>query len=134
MFKGKIVSGAGQQVVLVDSIAQIGGEDAGSVVVAGSHGGASAAEYAAAVPLKLVCFNDAGVGKDQAGIRALELLEAMSVAALTISHDSARIGDARDAWESGVISHVNAAAQSLGLRPGQRLREAVSGASDREAS
>lgn len=127
MFKGKIETESGLRVVLMDSIAQVTDEDAGAIVVAGSHGGVSAAEYAMRVPLRLVCFNDAGVGKDTAGIRALSLLEAGGVAALAVAHDTACIGDARDAWESGVIAHLNAGARALGLRTGTRLREAILG-------
>jgi hypothetical protein len=42
-----------------------------------------------------------------------------------VDHRSARLGDARDAWRDGVLSHVNAAAEGLGLAPGERLRAAV---------
>lgn len=116
---------AGGRVLLVDSITQIGPADAGRWVVSGSHGGSSSASYALAVPLALAVFNDAGVGKDEAGIAALGLLQAQGRAAATVAHDSARIGDARDAWAHGVVSHVNAAAAALGLAPGQRLRDAL---------
>ncbi|MEO5733528.1 MAG: hypothetical protein ABIN96_09085 [Rubrivivax sp.] len=115
---------ADDRVLLVDSITQLDADDAGAWVVTGSHGGVSAAGYALAVPMALVVFNDAGVGKDRAGIAALDLLQAAGRAAATVAHISARIGDARDAWESGVLSHVNAAAAALGLALGQRLREA----------
>jgi len=42
-----------------------------------------------------------------------------------VSHTSARIGDAQDMWENGVISHVNEAARAMGLTPGQGLRAAL---------
>jgi hypothetical protein len=42
-----------------------------------------------------------------------------------VAHDSARIGDARDAWAHGRLSAVNAAAARLGLRVGLPLREAL---------
>jgi hypothetical protein len=109
------------RVVLVDSITQVRPEDAGSVAVSGSHGGTSAASFAAAVPLALAVFNDAGIGKDAAGIAGLARLEAVGIAAATVSHASARIGEARDSWENGVVSRVNGRAARLGLRPGQRL-------------
>lgn len=125
MFKGKIEPESGMRVVLMDSITQVTPEDAGAIVVAGSHGGTSSAECALAVPLRLVCFNDAGVGKDGAGIRALDLLDAAGVAALAVRHHSARIGDAQDAWQHGVISYVNSAASALRLQPGDRLQDAV---------
>jgi len=110
---------------LVDSITQIVPADAGSVVVSGSHGGRSAAGYAQAVPLALCCFNDAGVGKDRAGIVALEILQAAGMACVTVAHESARIGEARDAWAHGIISFVNDAARQRGLRPGHSLRQEI---------
>lgn len=113
------------RVLLLDSITQVRAEDAGCVAVSGSHGGDTAASFAAAVPLALAVFNDAGVGKDQAGIAGLALLQAAGRAAATVSHQSARIGEAAETWTLGVISHVNAAAARLGLRPGQRLCEAL---------
>jgi hypothetical protein len=112
-------------VLLIDSITQLEPGDAGLIAVSGSHGGLSSAQYALAVPLRLAVFNDAGVGKDGAGIAALALLQHAGRAALAVSHATARIGDAHDHWDAGVISHVNPAAAALGLAPGQLLREAL---------
>lgn len=112
-------------VLLVDSITEIGPADAGRIVVCGSHGGTSSAGYALAVPLALVVFNDAGVGKDQAGIAALALLQQAGRAAATVAHTSARIGDAADTLAHGVVSHANAAAQALGIAPPQPLHDAL---------
>ena len=60
----------------------------------GSHGGVSAARFALDVRAALYVFNDAGGGKEQAGVAGLDLLEAASIAAICVSHDSARIGEA----------------------------------------
>lgn len=119
------MNAAPPHVVLLDSIAQVTPEHAGKIVVTGSHGGASAARYASATAARLYVFNDAGVGRDEAGIAALALLDAQGIAAATVSHVSARIGEASDTWECGVISHLNAAAARLGLRSGAPLRTAV---------
>ena len=112
-------------VVVLDSITQVSAEHAGLCVVTGSHGGVSAASYAQAVAARVYVFNDAGVGKDRAGIAALALLDVQGIAAVAVSHDSARIGDARDTWESGEITAVNTAARRLGLRPGEPVRRAL---------
>ncbi len=125
MVKAQVAQGPGGRVVVVDSITMVTDDDAGTIVVSGSHGGASSGEFALAVPLKAVFFNDAGVGKDDAGILALRMLEETGVAAGTVAHTSARIGDSRDMWESGVISHVNVSARNLGLVPGRLLRGAL---------
>ena len=107
--------------VLLDSVTQVEFGHAGRLVVTGSHGGASVVAYARAVRAWLYAFNDAGVGKDGAGIAALDLLAAEGIAALAVSHDSARIGEALDTWRHGVVSHVNAAARALGLQVGLPL-------------
>jgi hypothetical protein len=109
------------RLVLLDSVSEVRSEHGGALVITGSHGGVSAAKYALAVGTWLYVFNDAGVGKDGAGIAALRLLEDAGAAAAVVAHSSARIGDARDAWEHGVLSAVNRFAAQLGLEPGQRL-------------
>ena len=125
MLKSEIARGPGGRVLLLDSITKIAAEDADTMVVTGSHGGASAGEFALAVALRLVVFNDAGVGKDRAGVVALDMLQARGIAAGAVAHTSARIGDAADMWASGVIAHVNANAAALGLKPGDRLAVAL---------
>jgi hypothetical protein len=114
---------AAPRLVLLDSVTQVEFGHAGQLVVTGSHGGASVVPYARAVRAWLYVFNDAGVGKDDAGIAALDLLDADGVAALAVAHTSARIGEALDTWQRGVVSHLNAAARALGLRTGAPLRE-----------
>jgi len=125
MRKGEVARGPHGRVIVVDSITQLDAGDAGAVVVSGSHGGTSSAEFALALPLRLVFFNDAGVGKDGAGIAALALLQARGVPAASVAHSSARIGDALDAWENGVISHANLAARGLGVQVGQPVSVAA---------
>jgi hypothetical protein len=125
MLKKEIVRGQRGRVVLVDSITKVSPEDEGSVVVCASHGGSSSGEFALEVPLKVVIFNDAGVGRDNAGIAALDMLQSRGVAAATVAHTSGRIGDALDMWENGVLSHVNEAARALGLQAGAEVRPAL---------
>lgn len=125
MFK-EIVAGAGtMRVVAMDSISLVAAEDAGAIVVSGSHGGTSSGEIALEVALRAVFFNDAGIGRDNAGIAALDMLQQRGIAAGTVAHTSARIGDARDCWENGVISCVNPRARELGCAPGTQLRAAL---------
>lgn len=114
---------AAPRLVLLDSITQVGPAHAGCLVVTGSHGGASVVSYARAVRAWLYAFNDAGVGKDNAGIAALDLLQADGIAAVAVAHTSARIGEAQDAWEHGVVSQANSAAAALGIRTRVPLRE-----------
>ena len=109
--------------LVVDSITEALGHGAGRIAVSGSHGGISAARFAVQAKVRLAIFNDAGVGRDGAGIAGLALLQQAGIAACTVSHDSARIGDARSTLHDGVISHANAAAAALGARAGQPLQD-----------
>jgi hypothetical protein len=112
--------------LLVDSITEAIGPGAGRCVVSGSHGGISAGRFAVQAGVRLAVFNDAGVGRDRAGIAALDLLQSHGIAGCTVSHDSARIGEASSTFEDGVISHANTAALAMGAAPGRRLRDWLS--------
>jgi len=123
MLKKEVASGPRGRVLLMDSITKVAPGDEDTLVVSASHGGASSGEFALEIPLRVVFFNDAGVGKDDAGIASLQMLQDRGVAGGTVSHVSARIGDSQDMWDHGVVSHVNAIASGMGIAPGQELRD-----------
>lgn len=126
MFIGQVyVSRNGRRVILMDSITSVGKNDEGAIVVSASHGGKSAAEFALQVPLVAVFFNDAGIGKDEAGIAGLKMLQDRSIPAGTVSHETAQIGDGKDTWEFGIVSTLNDAARDAGFKIRERLRDAV---------
>ena len=110
---------------IVDSITELGPEDHGCIAVSGSHGGMSSARYALAARPLLSVFNDAGVGKDAAGLAALAFLQSHGLAACTVSHGSARIGEAQSTLEDGVISHANPLAAAMGVGTGQNCKALV---------
>lgn len=110
---------------VVDSITQLGPQDEGCIAVSGSHGGLSSARYALAARPLLSVFNDAGVGKDEAGLAALDFLQARALAACTVGHDSARIGESQSTLAEGVVNHLNAHARALGISAGQSCRHIV---------
>ena len=120
-------------VLFADSITKVGGEALGAVVVNGSHGGLIAAVMAIDVGVRAASFNDAGVGKDEAGVAGLGLLQSVGVAAATVSYVSARIGDGRDMMDRGVISRCNALAEALGVRPGMACAAAADRLAEAEA-
>lgn len=99
--------------------------DNGCIAVSGSHGGISSAGYALAVRPFLSVFNDAGGGKDFAGIAAVSFLQGHGLAACCVSHDSARIGDAQSTLNDGIISNANAQAMALHITLGMRCQDAV---------
>ncbi|TWO66127.1 hypothetical protein FN976_26635 [Caenimonas sedimenti] len=110
---------------IVDSVTELGPHDAGCIAVTGSHGGVSSARFAQAARPLLCVFNDAGVGREAAGVAGLALLQAQGIAACAVLHSSARIGDAHSTLNDGIIGHANALAASLGVQAGQRCAAAV---------
>ena len=113
------------KVEVLDSIGYSTPAMRGCCIVSGSHGGMSAARYAVDVRPALVFFNDAGGGKDDAGTAGVAWLESQGIAAATVGHDTARIGDARSTLDSGVISRVNQQAAALGVAVGMTCGDAV---------
>lgn len=114
------IAGARRPVVLVDSASLVGAGDAGAVVLTASHGGllAGRPETAVKAPVHAALFNDAGLGADHSGISRLPALDARGIAGATVDAATARIGDARSAYENGILSFVNETARRLGARPG----------------
>jgi len=114
-------------ITLLDSIALIDSSNAGTIVVTGSHGGRSAAGFVVDVREKplAVFFNDAGGGKDNAGKVGLDMLQAIGVAAACYSHMSARIGDAQDGLENGVLTDLNDLAKQAGIKTEMEVSQAI---------
>src|SRR5438270_1683379 len=112
-------------VLIADSITRVGTDAAGAVVVNGSHGGIYAAYFAAKLRVAAAVFNDAGVGRDHAGISGLDYLAGLGIPAAAIGHDTARIGDGSDMMARGFITHANPPAAALGCSPGITCRDAV---------
>jgi len=112
-------------IILADTATKLGPNAEGSVIVTGSHGGRYAAYLTLKAHPRAVIHNDAGVGKDDAGIAVIAMGETLGVAAATLSHASCRIGDAADMMARGVVSHANATARALGVSPGMAARDAA---------
>jgi hypothetical protein len=112
-------------IVVAESVTQLGLEVRGAVLVAGSHAGVIAALLRRACRARAVLLNDAGVGKDGAGIAGLAYLEAIGMAATAVAHHSARIGDGADTLARGIVSHVTAIVATCGVAPGMSGRDAA---------
>ena len=108
---------------LLDSASMVGPEHAGQVIITGSHGGLIGGDPARALKAaaRVAVFNDAGLGPDEVGASRLPALAAQGLAAVTVSAETARIGDAASALDTGVISRANKPASRLGAEPGQAL-------------
>lgn len=112
-------------ILAAESVTALGDEVRGQVLVAGSHGGRIAAYLGAAAGAHALILNDAGVGKDDAGIAGLADLDAIGMAAATVSYQTARIGDGADMLAHGIISFVNETAARCGVVPGMACAQAA---------
>jgi hypothetical protein len=112
-------------VIAADTITKLPPEAKGAVVISGSHGGRYPGYVAAKGGVRAVILNDAGLGKDAAGIGSLPYLEALGIAACTVSHESCRIGDTQDMIARGRVSHSNATARAAGVIAGMACLEAA---------
>jgi len=112
-------------VVAVPSVTKLPPEADGAVVVGGSHGAIYAAYLSAAAGARAAIHNDAGIGRDEAGVSGLAWAQAHGMAMAAALGASARIGDGEDMLRRGVISRANPLAATCGVAPGQTVAEAV---------
>ncbi len=75
--------------------------------------------------VRAALFNDAGIGRDDAGVAGLAYLEPLGIAAAAVDHRSARIGDGADTLACGVVTRVNALAADCGVVAGMTAAEAA---------
>jgi hypothetical protein len=117
-----------REVWALDSVSLARAEDRRAILVTGSHGGllgGKASDGVLEVDVFAAFFNDAGGGKDDAGFARLPVLDKRGIAGATVSCNTARIGDGRSTYDTGVISRANAVAQRLEVKEGMSAREAV---------
>lgn len=112
-------------ITVTDSITFLNESNAGDIVVCGSHGGVSAGHYAQKHQLKAVFFNDAGIGKNNAGIKSLDSLSDVGILACTIDCMSAEIFNGQDVLDNGIISVCNQLALSRNIRVNMTVKEAI---------
>jgi hypothetical protein len=111
------------KILTVASCSNIRAEHRSHVVVSGSYGGRYNAFNAARWPVRAVIMNDAGIGKDNAGIVGLDFLDQIGLAAATADARTCHIGDGDHTLAHGIISHVNRTAAALGCASGQSVRD-----------
>lgn len=117
----RIPEGVPAGIFLVDSITKLDHQHRDAVVVSGSHGGIYAGYCAAKGHVRAVIQNDAGIGKDGAGISSLAFLDGIHLATAVTDSATCRIAQADDMWAYGIISHVNKTAAALGCKAGDTV-------------
>jgi hypothetical protein len=115
------------EVWALDSIGKLEPADAGRILIIGSHGALHGGRRASALPVDAAAavFNDAGLGADRIGISRLPALGERGIPAVAVDCMSARIGDGRSCWETGIVLHVNAPAAAVGATRGQPVQQFV---------
>lgn len=121
----KVVKVGDIDVLCADSAASVLAEDRDRILVSGSHGGLVGGRTLVG-PVRAAFFNDAGRGKDDAGIARVFALETEGVPAAAVAHSSAMIGDSDDTFGHGVVSVANELARRRGVQPDMTVRDAIS--------
>jgi hypothetical protein len=111
------------RIMTVASCSFVGEQHRSHVVVSGSYGGRYNAFNAAKWGVRGVIMNDAGIGKDNAGIVGLDYLDQIALAAAVADARTCHIGDGDHILAHGIISHVNRTAAALGCSLGQTVRD-----------
>src|SRR5689334_9808695 len=112
-----------KDVLVVDSVTQLGPTARNGVVVCGSHGGMYPAWVAAHAGVRAIVLNDAGIGRHRAGIAGVSWLSNLGIAACAVDFRTARIGDGASMVESGVVTTVNDVAALHGCLPGHTCKQ-----------
>lgn len=113
------------RVVLIGSMSFADVTNRRDVLCAGSHGGRVNAINLLSVCPRGAIFNDGGTAKDRSGISGLPVLDEKEIPAAAVDAMSARIGDPRDTYETGIVSTSNEAAKARGVRLGQPAQKAA---------
>ncbi len=116
-----------RRVVLMDSISLVAEGDEEKIVVSGSHGAMLGSDPTRALKQMVYAafFNDAGGGKDLAGISRLGPLDGWGIAGGTVAAQSARIGDGRSTYHDGILSHINQTARAMGAEIGMPAKDFI---------
>ena len=115
------------RVFALDSNALVTPDDAGHIIVTGSHGGLLGGRAATAVKYDVFAtlYNDADFGADDAGVSRLPALDARGIAGACVSAWSARIGDGQSTYHDGFVSAINKRAARIGGEIGISAKELV---------
>jgi hypothetical protein len=113
-------------VIGCDSYGSIKEQDATYYIVCGSHSALhTSPELALPIPCKGAFFHDAAAHGQASGLARITALDARRIPAFAVDYRSARIGDARSMYASGVVSACNKTGAALGVLPMMTVRAAI---------
>jgi hypothetical protein len=118
----KLASG----VIGCDSYGFIEPEDAESIIVCGSHSALhTAPELALPIDCPAAFFHDAAAHGSAEGLARITALDTRHIPSFAVDYRSARIGDARSMYSSGVVSFCNHNGTMRGIKPMMSVRVAI---------
>lgn len=113
------------RIILTNTAGSYGENNKNDVVIDGSHFGVNSAKMAVDAAVKGRIGNDAGIGKNSAGIAGLNILEKVGIPGAAVSSLSAKIGVGMSTWDTGKVSTVNESARKIGVKVGMTTKEAA---------
>ena len=120
----KVVKTTGKsRIIIVESSSDVNESNSRDIIVTGSHHGSGS--HLAKYKIKGVIGNDAGKGKQDAGIAGFKLLDEHGIPAAAVSNMTAKIGNGNSTYEQGKISAVNEIARKLGISEGMSAKDAA---------
>jgi hypothetical protein len=118
-------SPTGYRIVAMDSNSQVTPDNPKDIILTGSHGGLVGSAPVVKYPVIAAFYNDAGIGKEQAGITRLPRLQEAGIIGATVDAHTARIGVGMETYQYGIISYANQLAMDLGIAKGMRAYDAT---------
>jgi uncharacterized protein YunC (DUF1805 family) len=113
------------RIILTNTAGSYDENNKNDVVIDGSHFGVNSAKMAVDATVKGRIGNDAGIGKNSAGIAGLNILEKVGIPSAAVSSMSAKIGVGMSTWDTGKVSTVNESARKIGVKVGMTTKEAA---------
>ncbi|MEX0954976.1 MAG: hypothetical protein WDZ83_07180 [Rhizobiaceae bacterium] len=121
-----VVSNERGRIVAMDSLGYIDERnEMTDVIIGASHGAPCATHLVIPWRPRGVITHDAGIGLRDGGVAGLGLLQEYLIPGAAVETMSARISDAQDIYENGVISRFNKAAGQFGVAVGMKASEAA---------
>lgn len=114
-----------RKIVVADSVTAATDENRGDILVCGSHCGANVGQIAVAGKIGAMIGNDAGMGRNNAGISGFDICDAHSIPVAAVASMSAMIGSGVSTYEEGTVSAVNIKAAKLGVSEGMSAKNAA---------
>ena len=124
--KTEIIKQSGnRKVVIADSVTAANDENWGDILVCGSHCGANVGQIAVAAKIGAMIGNDAGMGRNNAGISGFGICDEHGIPVASVASMSAMIGSGVSTYKEGVVSAVNVRAAVLGVLEGMSAEQAA---------